>query len=141
MKVPRRFKGLTHGRRHENAVIGTEKNTMTWWSRRGLGLVFWRRSALALMLLCITPIQAFSQANNLTSPQTAAPAPLVPGTGVPGATIANPTPLAQPPASPPAAPPVAQTVPIVPVGRVALGVAARYGHDTPPIGGGLIWRV
>jgi hypothetical protein len=39
------------------------------------------------------------------------------------------------------APSVAQAVPIVPAGRVALAVAARYGHDAPPINGGLIWRV
>jgi len=36
---------------------------------------------------------------------------------------------------------VAQAAPIVPVGRVALGVAARYGRDAAAIGGGLIWRV
>jgi hypothetical protein len=117
-------------------VIGTEKNTMG----RGFG-VFWRCNALVLALLCVLPVHAFSQARNLTAPETVAPAPLVPGTGTPGATIANPTPLAQPPAPPPAPPPVAQAAPIIPVGRVALGVAARYGHDAPPISGGLIWRV
>jgi hypothetical protein len=132
MKVPIYFKGLTHGRWLENAVIGTEKNTMG----RGFG-VFWRCITLALALLCVSPIHAFSQTRNLTAPQTTTPAPLVPGTGTPGATIANPTPLAQPPAPPP----VAQAAPIVPVGRVALGVAARYGRDAPPISGGLIWRV
>jgi hypothetical protein len=125
------------GRRHEIAVIGTEKNAMGRGLGRGFG-VFWRCNALALALLCVAPIQAFSQAHNLTAPETTAPAPLVPGTGTPGATIVNPTPLAQPPAPPP---PVAQAAPIVPVGRVALGVAARYGHDASPISGGLIWRV
>jgi hypothetical protein len=64
------------------------------------------------------------------------PAPLAPGTGSPGATIVAPTPLA-----PQAMPPVAQAVPLVPAGHVALAVAARYGHDAPLIGGGLIWRV
>lgn len=107
---------------------------------RGFG-VFWRCNALVLALLCVLPVHAFSQARNLTAPETVAPAPLVPGTGTPGATIANPTPLAQPPAPPPAPPPVAQAAPIIPVGQVALGVAARYGHDAPPISGGLIWRV
>jgi hypothetical protein len=120
-------------------VIGTEKNVMAWGLGRGFR-VFGRCNALALALLCVSPIHAYSQASNLTAPQTAAPAPLVPGIGVPGTTIANPTPLAQPPAPPPP-PPVAQAAPIVPVGRVALGVAARYGHDALPIGGGLIWRV
>jgi hypothetical protein len=42
---------------------------------------------------------------------------------------------------PPAAPPLAQAAPLVPAGRVALAVTARYGHDAPPINGGLIWRV
>ncbi len=70
------------------------------------------------------------------APQTMAPAPLIPGTGTPGATIANPAPLAQPPA-----PAVAQTAPMVPAGHVALAVAARYGRDAAPINGGLIWRV
>jgi hypothetical protein len=87
------------------------------------------------------PIHAFSQARELTAPQSTAPAPLVAGTGTPGATIANPTPLAQPQQPTPPPPPVAQAAPIVPVGRVALGVAARYGHDAPLISGGLIWRV
>jgi hypothetical protein len=43
--------------------------------------------------------------------------------------------------APLAVPPVAQAAPVVPAGRVALAVAARYGHDAPPINGGLIWRV
>jgi hypothetical protein len=30
---------------------------------------------------------------------------------------------------------------MVPAGQVALAVSARYGRDTPPITGGLIWRV
>jgi hypothetical protein len=41
----------------------------------------------------------------------------------------------------PPPPAVAQAVPIVPAGRVALAVAARYGKDAPAINGGLIWRV
>ncbi len=58
---------------------------------------------------------------------------LAPGAGAPGATIA--------PALPPAAQPLAQAIPSVPPGNVALAVSARYGRDTPPITGGLIWRV
>jgi hypothetical protein len=37
--------------------------------------------------------------------------------------------------------PLAQAVPLVPAGRVALTVSARYGRDAPAISGGLIWRV
>ncbi len=69
----------------------------------------------------------------LVAPQSTAPAPLAPGTGSPGATIVAPSPLA------PA--PLAQAAPLVPAGRVALAVAARYGRDAPLISGGLIWRV
>jgi len=81
-----------------------------------------------------------SQSPSLMSPQPPAPA-LTPGTGLPatgspGATIANPVPL-----GPSTAEPMIQAVPIVPAGRVALAVAARYGRDAPAIVGGLIWRV
>jgi hypothetical protein len=81
------------------------------------------------------------------APQATVPAPLTPGTGSPGATLVNPTPLtsAVPPATPLAPPPpppsVAQTAPIIPAGRVALAVAARYGRDAPLITAGLVWRV
>jgi hypothetical protein len=87
-------------------------------------------------LVYFAPVHVEAQMRNLTSPQATAPAPLTPGTGSPGTTIANPTPLA-----PPAAPSVAQAAPIVPPGRVALAVAARYGRDAAAISGGLIWRV
>jgi hypothetical protein len=72
----------------------------------------------------------------LVSPQSSASVPLSTGTGSPGASIVSPAPLA-----PAAMPPVAQAAPPVPAGRVALVVAARYGHDAAPIGAGLIWRV
>ena len=133
--MPISFKGLTHRAGHENAVIATEKNVMAGWGFRAI----WRRNmVLAAVLVCVAPVHSLAQVRNLTAPPQATPAaPLTPGTGSPGATIANPAPLAQPPALPP----VAQAVPIIPPGHVALAVAARYGHDSPPISGGLIWRV
>jgi hypothetical protein len=99
---------------------------------------FWRCAVVlaAVGVILFAPGRAFAQPRNLISPQAVAPAPLAPGTGSPGATIVAPTPLAPPPL-----PPVAQAVPLVPAGHVALAVAARYGHDAPPINGGLIWRV
>ncbi len=102
----------------------------------GWGLTSFRRwRLLVVALLCFVPAAASAQ--NLMAPQAAVPVPLAPGAGSPGATMANPVPLA-----PPSSPPVAQvTPPIVPAGHVALAVAARYGHDAPPISGGLIWRV
>src|SRR5271163_429939 len=106
----------------------------------GWGLNIVRRGALAGALLGIVlfaPAHAFAQMRGLVSPQSqstaSVPASTAPGS--PGATIVAPTPLA------PAAPPLAQAAPVVPAGRVALAVAARYGHDAPPISGGLIWRV
>jgi hypothetical protein len=86
-------------------------------------------------LVLFAPAHAAAQIRNLMSPQATATVPLVPGTGLPGATIVAPAPSA------PAAPPMAQASPLVPAGHVALAVAARYGRDAPPISAGLIWRV
>jgi len=96
-------------------------------------------------LICLAPLAAAAQAQNLPSQNLMAPqAPAsvltpgigLPGSGSPGATLINPVPL-----SPSAAQPITQAVPIVPAGQVALAVAARYGRDAPAIVGGLIWRV
>jgi hypothetical protein len=134
--VPISFKGSLNRAGHENAAIGAEKNAMMGWGYR----VILRRNMLwaALLLFAVAPVPAEAQVHNLTAPQTTGAAPLTPGTGSPGATIANPAPLAQPPALPPLA---QVTPPIIPAGRVALAVAARYSQDSPPISGGLIWRV
>jgi hypothetical protein len=93
----------------------------------------------AAALLLFAPSQVAAQVRNLTAPQSMTTVPLTPGTGVPGATIVAPAPLAPP--VPPAPPPMAQAAPLVPAGHVALAVAARYGRDTPLISSGLIWRV
>jgi hypothetical protein len=119
---------LAYRPRLEIAAIRPEKNAMS-----GRGLRSFRR-LLAAALLGLAPAAAGAQ--NLMAPQAAVPAPLTPGTGTAGATIASPMPLASP--SPP---PMAQASPIVPAGHVALAVAARYGRDAPAIAGGLIWRV
>ncbi len=92
-------------------------------------------SAAALVFVLLPPIHAVAQTRNLMSPQPMESMPLTPGTGSPGATLVPTTP------TPPTAPPFAQIAPVVPAGRVALAVAARYGRDAPAIGGGLIWRV
>ena len=106
-------------------------------SGRGL-TTFWRSAAavVAVGIVLTAPARAPAQVRNLLAPQATLPAPLTPGTGSPGATIIAPTPLA-----PQASPPVAQVNPVVPAGRVALALAARYGRDAPLISGGLIWRV
>jgi hypothetical protein len=92
---------------------------------------------LALLLTAICPGTAVAQVRNLMAPQTT-PMDLVPGTGSPGATLV-PDAMTPPRVGAPA--PLAQSVPIVPAGQVALIVSARYGPDSPPIAGGLTWRV
>jgi hypothetical protein len=95
------------------------------------------RSAIAAAALCLAaPSHGSAQTRSLLAPEQVAPAELAPGTGRPGASIAFPSPLSQAPAQP-----LAQSGPVVPAGRVALMVAARYGRDAPLISGGLIWRV
>jgi hypothetical protein len=88
---------------------------------------------------------AYAQTRSLVAPQATASVPLTGGTGSPGSTIVNPAPLGPPPApmTPQASqPPIfTQPPPNVPAGRVALALTARYGRDTPPISGGLLWRV
>lgn len=108
---------------------------MAGWGRGRL----WRRAIAATALFALllgSPPHGSAQTRNLLAPQDGAPAELAPGTGRPGASIAFPSPLSQPPASS-----LAQSAPVVPAGRVALMVAARYGRDAPLISGGLIWRV
>ncbi len=112
----------------------------------GWGSATFRRCNILLAVIAfltpfLAPGHAGAQVRSLLSPQATAPAPVAPGAGSPGATIANPTPLAPAPTPAPPPPAVAQAVPIVPAGRVALAVAARYGRDAPAINGGLIWRV
>jgi hypothetical protein len=117
----------------EIAAIDIEKADM---SGRGLGTVWRRAIAVVVLLVLSLPLQAFAQMQSLMAPQSMAPAQVAPGPGSPGASIAFPAPPGHAPA-----PPVAQANPVVPAGRVALMVAARYGPDAPLIGGGLIWRV
>jgi hypothetical protein len=119
-------------RRLEIAVIPHEKADM---AGRGPGR-FCCCATVAAAFLLAASLDASAQTRGLLAPQEIAPSELAPGTGRPGASIVFPAPLAQPPGSP-----LAQSAPVVPAGRVALMVGARYGHDAPPIGGGLIWRV
>jgi hypothetical protein len=95
--------------------------------------------ALAVAGLVLKPPPfAFAQSRSLAPPESSAPAPLVPGTGVPGATLIAPQTVPSPPIP---GPPAAGAPAVIPAGRVALSVAARFGRDAPAIGGGLIWRV
>src|SRR5271167_4758691 len=111
----------------------------------GWGLIALRYVAAvgaAATVLLLPPPPAFAQTRSLAPPQSAAPAPLFSGPGLPGASMVTPTPLAATPLAPtPMAPMVGSPAPMVPAGRVALAVGARFGRDAPPIPGGLIWRV
>ena len=101
---------------------------------RRCGVTLWAVAAVVLLAPAPAVAQTTTvQIRKLATPRSTAPAPSLPGAGSPGATIVTPNPLAP-------APP-AQSEPLVPAGRVALAVAARYGRDAPLISGGLIWRV
>jgi hypothetical protein len=136
----------------------------------GWGISVFRHSGLAAALAAATlilwiptkaPAQAAQNTQNLLPPQPPAPsvfAPFAPpssapATSAPGAGFApapvtsqpmTPQPMTPHPMAPQPVPPVVQpipAIPAVPAGHVALAVAARYGHDAPPINSGLIWRV
>ncbi len=101
---------------------------------RRCGVTLWAVAAVVLLAPAPAVAQTTTvQIRKLATPRSTAPAPSLPGAGSPGATIVTPNPLAP-------APP-AQSEPLVPAGRVALAVAARYGRDASLISGGLIWRV
>jgi hypothetical protein len=106
---------------------------MSGWGLRG----FWQCGAAAAWVVAVAvllaPPQSFAQSRNLAAPGSMAPPPSASGTGSPGATIVAPNPLAPTP--------FGQVEPLIPAGRVALAVSARYGRDTPLISGGIIWRV
>jgi hypothetical protein len=100
---------------------------------RRCGVALWAVAAVVLLAPAPAVAQTTVEIRKLAAPRSTAPAPSLPGAGSPGATIVTPKPLAP-------APP-AQSEPLVPAGRVALAVAARYGRDASLISGGLIWRV
>lgn len=108
-----------------------------------------RRHAVAAVVFVVAlllPLAASAQSRGnqpvLLAPSQAPLSSTAPGPGSPGASLvpgSGVIPSAQAPLALPSAP--TQAVPMVPAGHVALAVAARYGRDTAPISGGLIWRV
>ena len=95
---------------------------------RGLRGIFGFAALAAALLIVAAPLASLAQTRSLAEPEAGGPMPLAPG-----GTLAPPL--------PPATQPLAQVVPAVPPGNVVLAVSARYGRDSPPITGGLIWRV
>ncbi|HEX4410007.1 MAG TPA: hypothetical protein VH206_14640 [Xanthobacteraceae bacterium] len=118
-------------------------------------IILCKRAKAALVVAVVAgfvllpPALAFAQSRSLAAPDSLAPAPLVPGTGVPGATLIAPDTIPQTlpqtlpqSAQPIPGPPTSGSAPaVIPAGRVALSVAARFGRDAQPIGAGVIWRV
>jgi hypothetical protein len=90
-----------------------------------------RRLLTGGLLCALASAPALSQTNNLFSPGTGSNL-LAPDSGV--------APRQNPMLLPPAGAPV-QPLTMVPAGRVALEVSARFGKDAVPIGSGLTWRV
>jgi hypothetical protein len=106
----------------------------------------WPRLALVLALIFLVPGLAWGQSEGQKTPFLAAPsgslispAPVTRGEIFgSGGTLTGPTqwPLMAPHASSPNSPSL-----MVPAGKVALALSARFGKDEPPIEGGLIWRI
>jgi hypothetical protein len=99
--------------------------------------------ALAIVLSLVVPQAAWAQESLRDSLFSATPltgliAPPPPGEGAfgPGGTL---TPSPQWPMPQTSAPAIA--APMVPAGKVALVLSARFGKDAPVIDGGLTWRV
>ena len=84
-------------------------------SGRGLAS-FWRVRLFVAALICFAPAAALAQ--SLMAPQAAAPVPLTPGTGTPGATMIEPGPVGAAVSAYGRA-----SDPIVPAGHVTLAVA------------------
>ena len=88
----------------------------------------WTCAAIAAAFIIAAPAESSAQVRSLAGPEAGGPMLLAPG-----GTLA--------PTLSPATQPLAQAIPAVPSGSVVLAVSARYGRDSPPITGGLIWRV
>jgi hypothetical protein len=118
--------------------LRSTKAVMRGWdlklTRAGAGFV------VAAALILFGGLLPAGAQTSLVAPSSSSSVPLVGGTGSPGVSIFNPMPLGPPSPVAPMTPPVAQTLPI-PAGRVALALAARFGKDSAPINGGLVWRV
>jgi hypothetical protein len=94
----------------------------------------------ALLVAVLLPAAAQAQASGQNSLFSIAPSSgLVPGPASRG-NLFTPGDVLAPPREPLTISPAAG-IPMVPAGKVALALSARYGKQAPPITGGLIWRV
>lgn len=97
-------------------------------------------AGLIAVLVAAAPAQAQSaDRNSLFS--TAPTGSFAPSPGLRG-NLFTPGDVLAPPRAPLMMPPGAEgSMPMVPAGKVALALSARFGRQAPKIGGGLIWRV
>ncbi len=105
----------------------------------------WPALALILALVAASPAGAQTATPDSlfsTAPTTGliSPAPVTPGEVFgPGSTLSSPS--QWPSLSVPPGAHAKMPVPMVPAGKVALALSARFGKGEPVIGGGLTWRV
>ncbi len=94
-----------------------------------------------LIAVVLAPQAARAQSADRNSLFSTAPAGgLTPNPGIRG-NLFTPGDVLAPPRAPLMMPPSAGTMPMVPAGKVALALSARFGKQAPPISGGLVWRV
>ncbi len=96
---------------------------------------------MAVLVAVAAPQPAQAQSTDRNSLFSTAPAgTFSPNPGLRG-NLFTPGDVLAPPQAPLMMPPAVGNMPMVPAGKVALGLSARFGKQAPRIGGGLIWRV
>lgn len=96
---------------------------------------------IAVLVAVLAPQPAPAQSPDRNSLFSAAPSGgFVPNPRMRG-NLFTPGDVLAPPQTPLVMPPTGESAPMVPAGKVALGLSARFGKQAPPIRGGLIWRV
>jgi hypothetical protein len=109
---------------------------------------FWPPVALlvgliAVLVAVMAPYGAQAQAQTPERNSLFSNAPtgtFTPNPGLRG-NLFTPGDVLAPPPAPLMLPPADGSAPMVPAGKVALGLSARFGKQAPPIRGGLVWRV
>jgi hypothetical protein len=97
---------------------------------------------IAVLVAMMAPQTAQTQTTDRNSLFSNAPAgTFSPDDSVPRGNLFAPGDVLAPAQGPLMMPPGAGTVPMVPAGKVALSLSARFGAQAPPIRGGLVWRV
>ena len=94
-----------------------------------------------LIAVVLAPQAARAQSADRNSLFSTAPTGgLTPNPGLRG-NLFTPGDVLAPPRTPLMMPPSSGPMPMVPAGKVALALSARFGKQAPPISGGLVWRV